>query len=66
VSTSGSGDRLRLLRDIGQAEKELDKALALLDRTQRAMVDVGARIMELHATLHQMRRTLELPHPGKR
>jgi hypothetical protein len=56
---------LRLLRDIGQAEKELDKALALLDRTQRAMVDVGARIIELHATLLEMRRTLEPPLPGR-
>jgi hypothetical protein len=52
---------LRLLRDIGQAEKELDKALALLDRTQRAMVDVGARIIELHASLLALRRTLEPP-----
>ena len=66
MTTNGSGDRLRLLRDIGQAEKELDKALGLLDRTQRAMVDVGTRIIELHATLLEMRRTLELPPSGKR
>jgi hypothetical protein len=56
---------LRLLRDIGQAEKELDKALALLDRTQRAMVDVGARIIELHASLLALRRTLEPPRAEK-
>jgi hypothetical protein len=56
---------LRLLRDIGQAEKQLDKALALLDRTQRAMVDAGARIIELHATLLELRSTLELPAAGR-
>lgn len=49
------------MRDIAQAEKELDKALMLLSRTQRAMVDAGARIAELHASLLEIRRTVELP-----
>jgi len=59
-----SPDRLRLLRDIGQAEKELDKAMMLLDRTQRAMVDAGTRIMALHASMLEMRRMLEVPPPA--
>ncbi len=61
MSASESPDRLRLLRDIGLAEKELDKAMMLLDRTQRAMVEAGARIMSLHASMLEMRRMLEVP-----
>ncbi len=61
VSANVSPDRLRLLRDIGLAEKELDKAMMLLDRTQRAMVEAGASIMSLHASMLEMRRMLEVP-----
>jgi hypothetical protein len=59
--SSPSADRLRLVRDIARAEKELDKALILLGRTQRAMVDAGTCIADLHASLLEMRRVVELP-----
>jgi hypothetical protein len=52
---------LRLVRDIALAEKELDKALMLLSRTQGAMVDAGTRIAELHASLLEIRRIVEVP-----
>jgi len=56
-----SVERQRLVRDIALAEKELDRALMLLGRTQKAMVDAGARIAELHASLLEIRRTVEGP-----
>lgn len=61
MSANVSNDRLRLVRDIARAEKELDKALMLLSRTQAAMVDAGTRIAELHASLLEMRRIVEIP-----
>jgi hypothetical protein len=49
------------MRDIALVEKELDKALMLLARTQGAMVDAGTRITELHASLLEIRRIVEMP-----
>lgn len=61
MGSTASGDRSLMARDIALAEKELDKALMLLGRTQRAMVEAGTRIMDLHASLLEMKRIVEVP-----
>jgi len=50
-----SAEKARLARDIAKLERELDKAMNLLGKSQKALVDVGANIAEMHQSLLEMK-----------
>jgi hypothetical protein len=58
VSKPVSADRARLAREIGKIERQLDQAMNLLGKTQRAMVEAGAGISAMHQALHGLKEQL--------
>ncbi|MGX7895690.1 hypothetical protein [Tsuneonella sp. HG222] len=54
----GSTEKARLARDVAKLENELDKAMNLLGKTQRALVDVGTNIAAMHQSLLEMKGAL--------
>lgn len=53
-----SAERARLARDVAKVEKDLDQAMNLLGKTQRALVEAGAGISEMHRRLHLLKKQL--------
>ena len=51
--------RARLLRDIAKIERELDKAMNALARTQKAMLAIGEDITAMHQSLLTMKASLD-------
>ncbi len=57
-----SAERARLARDIARIEKDLDQTMNLLGRAQRALVEAGAGIAQMHQALHAMKKTAAEGH----
>ena len=65
VTRPVSAERARLARDIAKIEKDLDHAMNMLSKAQRALVEAGAGISEMHQALHGIRKAVgERQHPG--
>jgi hypothetical protein len=59
VTRPASAERARLARDIARIEKGLDHAMAMLGRTQRALVEAGAGIAGMHEALHALKKAVD-------
>ena len=58
VTRPVSAERARLARDIVRIEKDLDHAMNMLGKAQRALVEAGAGIAEMHQALHGISKTV--------